>query len=110
MRPFGGRGPLDLGCRAVSREHEGRERRDLVDVVDEDDALTAELLDDEAVVDDLVVAVDGRLEDPNHPRQGLDGHLHAGAEAPRLGEQDAVDPARRSFERLISSRHHNRPG
>ena len=65
-----------------------------VDVVDEDHALAAELLDDEAVVDDLVVAVDGRLEDADHPGERLDRHLDAGAEAPRLGEQDVLDPAR----------------
>ena len=50
-----------------------------------------EALDDELVVDDLVVAVHGRLEGPHHPGQRLDRHLHAGAEAPRLGEQHAVD-------------------
>ena len=40
-----------------------------------------EAVDDQLVVDDLVVAVHGRLEDPHHPRQRLDRHLHAGAEA-----------------------------
>ena len=43
------------------------------------------------VVDDLVVAVDGRLEGPDHPGQGLDGHLDAGAEAPGRGQQHPVD-------------------
>ncbi len=62
-----------------------------VDVVDEDDALGPELVDDMPVVDDLVVAVDGRLEDPDHPRQGLDGLLHAGAEAPGRGQEDTLD-------------------
>ena len=42
-------------------------------------------------MDDLVVAVDGRLEDPHHPRQGLDRHLDPSAETARLGEQHAVD-------------------
>ena len=43
------------------------------------------------VVDDLVVAVHRRLEDPHHPRQGLDGLLDPGTEAPGLGQEDAVD-------------------
>ena len=62
----------------------------LGDVVDEDDAQTLEALDDELVVDDLVVAVHGRLEGPDHPRQRLDRHLHAGAEPARLGEQHPI--------------------
>ena len=51
----------------------------------------AEAVDDQLVVDDLVVAVHGRLEGPHHPRQRLDRHLHAGAEAPGRGEQHPVD-------------------
>ena len=50
-----------------------------------------EALDDQLVVDDLVVAVHGRLEGPHHPRQRLDRHLDAGAEAAGLGEQHPVD-------------------
>ena len=46
-----------------------------------------ELVDDVPVVDDLVVAVDGRFEDPHHPGQGLDGLLHPRAEAPGLGQE-----------------------
>ena len=65
----------------------GCTRRDVVDVVDEDHAQVLEPLDDEPVVDDLVVAVDGRLEEPHHPRQRLDRHLDPGTEAPRLGEE-----------------------
>ena len=71
-------------------QHERRTGRHVVDVVDEDHALLAETVDDEPVVHDLVVAVHGRLEDPNHPRQRLDRHLDAGAEAPRFGEQDLL--------------------
>ena len=85
----GARPPLDLGRRAVRGEHQRRAGRNVADVVDEDDALVdVNSLDDQAVVDDLVVAVDGRLEDPHHPGEGLDRHLDTGAEAPRLGEQD----------------------
>ena len=51
-----------LGCRAVGREHDRAPGRDLGDVVDEHHALALEALDDDPVVDDLVVAVDGRLE------------------------------------------------
>ena len=60
-------------------------------VVDEDDALVAEAVDHVPVVDDLVVAVDRRLEDPHHPGQGLDGLLDAGAEPPGLGQHHSLD-------------------
>jgi len=46
--------------------------------------LAPEFLDDEPVVNNLVVAVDGRLEDAHHPRERLDGHLDPGTEASRL--------------------------
>ena len=75
----------------MRREHERRAGRDLVDVVDEDDPELAEPVDDEPVVDDLVVAVHRRLEDPHHPRQRLDRHLDAGAEPTGLREQDTFD-------------------
>ena len=86
-RPFAARRGDDLGRRAVGRQHERGAGRHVVDVVDEHHAELAEPVDDEPVVDDLVVAVHGRLEDPHHPREGLDRHLDAGAEAARLGEQ-----------------------
>ena len=73
-------------------EHERRAGGNVVDVVDEDHALVAEPVDDELVVHDLVVAVDGRVEDAHHPRERLDGHLHAGAEAPWGREQHFLDP------------------
>ena len=81
----------DLGSRAVGAEHQGRTLGHLGHVVDEDDALVAEALDHMPVVDDLVVAVDRRLEDPHHPGQGLDRLLDAGAEPPGLGQHHSVD-------------------
>ena len=85
-------GGLDhLGGGPVGAQHQGGAGRDLGHVVDEDHPEGAELLDDQLVVDDLVVAVDGRLEDPDHPGERLDRLLHPGAEAPRLGQEDLVD-------------------
>ena len=85
-----GPGGLDhLGGRAVGAQHERGAVGDLGHVVDEDDPLLAEAVDHVPVVDDLVVAVDRRLEDPHHPGQGLDGLLDAGAEAPGLGQHHA---------------------
>jgi hypothetical protein len=80
-----------LGRRSVGRQHERSPGRNLVDGVDEDHPLGPELLDDVTVVDDLVVAVDGRLEDTDHPRQGLDGLLHPGAEPPGGGQEDPLN-------------------
>ena len=79
----------------MGRQHDRRARRDVGDVVDEHHALGLEALDDQLVVDDLVVAVHGRREAADHPGQRLDRHLHAGAEAPRLGEQHPLDAVRR---------------
>src|SRR4029453_6936699 len=70
--------------------------RDLGDVIDEHHAEVAEPVDDLTVVDDLVVAVHGRLERPHHPGQRLDRHLDAGAEPARRGEEDLVDRHRPS--------------
>ena len=75
----------------MGREHERRARPGPRDVVDEDHPELAEAVDHDLVVDDLVVAVNGRFEHPHHPRQRLDRHLHAGAEAPRRGEQHLFD-------------------
>ena len=51
----------------MGAEHEGRTIRYVADVINEDDPLVTEPLDHVAVVDDLVVAVHRRLEDPDHP-------------------------------------------
>ena len=81
----------DLGGRTVGAQHERRTGGHGGHVVDEDHPLVAEALDDVAVVHDLVVAVHRRLEDPDHPGQGLDRLLDAGAEPPRLGQHHSVD-------------------
>ena len=82
-----GRRATTSGAEPWAESMSGAPARHFVDVVDEDHALLAEPLDDEPVVDDLVVAVHGRLERAHHPRERLDRHLDAGAEAPRLGER-----------------------
>ena len=79
-----------------------RRGRDLVDIIDEHDALAPELLDDQAVVDNLVVAVDRRLEDANHPCERLDCHLNASTEASRFREQDEVYAAGLRLATLLS--------
>jgi hypothetical protein len=42
-------------------------------------------------MDDLVVAIDGRLKHPDHPGQGFDRHLYSGAEPPGLGNYDSFN-------------------
>jgi hypothetical protein len=76
---------------AVGGQHDRAADGNLGDVVDEHHSLAFESLDDELVVHDLVVAVHGRGERADHPRQRLDRHLDPGAEPARLGEQDQVD-------------------
>ncbi len=80
----------DLGRRSVGGEHHRAAGRDLRDAVDEHHAGTLERRHHGGVVHDLVVAVDGRREDPHHPGEGLDRHLDAGAEAAGLGQQDRL--------------------
>lgn len=75
----------------MRREHEWPPGGHIVDVVDEPHAELAESVDDPAVVHDLVVAVHGRLEGSDHPRERLDGHLDPGAEPARRGEQYPID-------------------
>ena len=81
----------DLGRRAVGAQHQGAPGGHVGHVIDEDHALVTEALDHMPVVDDLVVAVHRRLEDPHHPGQGFDRLLDAGAEPPRLGQHHSVD-------------------
>jgi hypothetical protein len=59
------------------------------------------VIDDELVVNNLVIAVDGRLEDARHPIKGLDCLLHTGAEAPRGREHNLVDCHKPSLVREI---------
>ena len=94
----------------MGREHEGGARRDLAHVVDEDDALAAEFLHHQAIVHDLVVAVDGGLKDANHPGERLDGHLDAGTEAAGLRQEDDLHATAFAGRERVLSRSHRREG
>src|SRR5207302_650760 len=83
-----------IGRRAVGREHHRGSVGDVVDAVDEDHAQVPEPVDHQPDVDDLVVAVDRRLEHPDHPGQDLDRHIHASAEPPGAGQQPLFDRVR----------------
>ena len=63
-------------------------------MVDEDHTDPLERFHHPLVVHDLVVAVDGPVEDAHHPREGLDRHLDACAEPARLGHQHSINHAR----------------
>ena len=86
-------GRHDFGRGTMRAEHQGSTNGHVGEAVDEDDAEVAEAVDDETVVDDLVVAVDGRLEHPDEPGESLDGHLDSGAESPRCGKEHLIDAA-----------------
>ena len=77
----------DLGRRSVGGEHDRSAVRYVGYVVDEDHAGAFERVDHGGVVDDLVIAVHRWFEGLNHPRERLDRHLDACAEATRLGQQ-----------------------
>ena len=60
-------------------------------MIHEDDAALAKALDDRTIVDDLVIDVQRRAEDFESAFQALDGHVHAGTKAARIGENDFHD-------------------
>ena len=62
--------------------------RHLVELVDEDRALGAQVAHDVGVVDDLVAHVDRRTELRERALDDLDRTVDAGTEAARLGEDD----------------------
>ncbi len=82
--------PLRLGRdglgHAVGREDHGPVRRAFVQLLDEDGALLAQSVDDEAVVHDLVADIDRRAPFLQRHLDDLDRPVHAGAEAARRGE------------------------
>src|SRR5262245_42412960 len=73
----------NLGRNTMRAERQPRAVRYILRVVDENDTSLFEVRHDHAVVNDLVVAVNGRAETFNHLLQAPDGHLHAGTKAPR---------------------------
>ena len=72
-------------------QHHRRARRNVSDVVDEDHTKRAEMLDNEAIMDDFVVTEDGRLKDPSHPVERFNGLFDAGAKSPRCREYDVFN-------------------
>ena len=75
----------------MRRQHQGGTSRYFTDIVDEDHPLGPELVHHMLIVDDLVIAVHRRLEDPDHPGQGFDGLLHPRTEAPRFSQEHTFD-------------------
>ena len=73
---------------AVGAEDERRAYRHVGEVLDEDRALSLEVVDDVGVVDDLVADVDRRAELVERALDDLDRAIDARAEAARLGEDD----------------------
>jgi hypothetical protein len=77
---------------AVGGEDRRRTRRDApVDLVDEDRAAIAQLLDDVLVVDDLLAHVDRRAVQLERALDGLDRAIDAGAVAARRRKQQLFD-------------------
>jgi hypothetical protein len=64
--------------RPVSRQHQWTSFGYLTDVINKDHPEAAESIDYKLVVNDLVVAVDRRIERAHHPGQGLYRHLYPG--------------------------------
>ena len=78
----------DLGRDAMGAVEEGRPLGDLRDRLDEDHAPAPEPLDDVLVVDDLVIDVDRGPEEVERALQALDRHVHPGAEASGIRQDD----------------------
>ncbi len=82
-------GFLDPLGHAVGGEHGDRAGRDVVQLVHEDGAAGAQVLDNVAVMDDLMADIDRRAVFLQCAFDDLDGPFHTGAEAAGLGEDDA---------------------
>ena len=76
---------LDRAGDAVGAEDGHRAGRDLVELVDEDRAAGAQILDHVAVVHDLVTHIDRRAVFLQRPLDDLDRPLDAGAESRGAG-------------------------
>ena len=83
-----GRRLADGRGHAVSAVQHRRPLRHLLHAVHEDDAALAEALHHRPIVDDLVVDVERRAKHLERPLQALDGHVDAGAETARIGQDD----------------------
>ena len=70
---------------AVGGKHQRIAGRDVIELLDEDRALVAQVLDDIGVVDDFVTHVDRRAELLQGALDDVDGAVDAGAKAARLG-------------------------
>ena len=79
------------GGDAVGRVDEPRPVGDLVDFLDEDGALVAQLVHDVAVVDDLLAHVDGAVADLKGPVHHVDRAHDARAEAAQPGHEELLD-------------------
>ena len=75
----------------------------VVELVDEDRAALAQLLDDVLVVDDLLAHVDGRAVELERALDGLHGAVDAGAVAARGGEEELLGSAHRTAPSLRTS-------
>jgi hypothetical protein len=60
-------------------------------VVYEDHPEFTEAVHHQPVVNDLMEAIDGRLEHTEHPGEGLDRHLHPSTEAAGRSQENEVD-------------------
>src|SRR5262245_21989145 len=73
---------------AVGAVQDGRAGWDLVNRVHKHNALRSKAFDDRPVVDDFVVDVERRAERGQRGVEGVDGHVHAGAETTRTRQND----------------------
>jgi hypothetical protein len=75
----------------VGTEHQRGTFRNFIDVIDKDDALGPKLCNNVLVVNYLVITVNRRIEDSDHPRQGFDRFFHSRTETSWGGEKDLID-------------------
>src|SRR5205814_6735868 len=73
---------------AVRAEHDGCAAGNFVELLDEHRALALQIIDDEAVMHDLVAHVDRRAELRERLLDDCDCPIDAGAESARIGEKN----------------------
>ena len=106
--PGGGGGGAHRARDAVRREDHHGTVGHLVELVDEDRALVAQLAHDVLVVHDLVAHVDGAAEHLERALDDLDRAVDAGAKAAGLGEERVHAGAYR-MPRISTSKRIRRP-
>ena len=75
----------------MGAQHHGRTGWHSAYIINENHTQPPEVINDVLIMNNFVIAVDGRLKNLRHPVEGLDGLLDAGTKAARGSQEDTID-------------------